>query len=221
MAGVPDTYTVQRVRVQKRAGRNGVMLVVLEYEATVAEVNEDPTQPQYEIEWTQLEKAIEQHPRYRKGWTAPGGTAVTRKQFALIQEYIGANSDRRNEIFNFDTSLGLLEGEPLALELLCKKLRGIESYTIEAPIVRSTAPMMSPNSRRSAGDLVVTPPVPGYPTGYSWKRTADRSTRTGRHGKWQNSKEWTGVEDIDTQLYPVPKSAAESERGIEPGTPGV
>ena len=51
--------------------------------------------------------------------------------------------------------------------------------------------------------LIEAPPgAIGAPSGYTYQRSAQRATKTGRYGKWQQQQEWQGADTIDTDLYP-------------------
>ena len=76
------------------------------------------------------------------------------------------------------------------------------------PVLRRTQLRRGNVSGASAG-RIEDPPVdfgtlPRQSTGsdFVWFKTADRSVRAGKHGKWQRIEEWTGFDTVDTDLYP-------------------
>jgi hypothetical protein len=83
-----------------------------------------------------------------------------------------------------------------------KRLKGIESYRLWAPVARQTIETTTLPDVNSCGVIENPPSELGAPSGYSYQRSAQRATKTGRYGKWQQQQEWQGAESIDTDLYP-------------------
>jgi hypothetical protein len=89
-----------------------------------------------------------------------------------------------------------------AIVLAKKKFRGQHSYHLWAPVVRQTLETFSLPAVDPCGLIETPPDAAGAPTGYVWQRSAQRATKTGRWGKWQQQQEWQGADWIDTDLNP-------------------
>jgi len=185
MSGLDSKYHVADVDIVPAGGGKGTMTIRLD----AGPADKDETQvsdPVYEIEWQEIEKPIEKHPRYKD---------VPEHYMAMVQAYF-ATSDPA-ERAGIEAAINSVR----ARELITKRLRGTESYVIYIPVARKTTDRTThllTNACGAVGD-------PGFsvPTGYSWMKSASRCSRTGRLGKWKHSEEWTGLKDLDADLYPV------------------
>ena len=87
-----------------------------------------------------------------------------------------------------------------------KKLRGQTSVMLAAPCARVTTEGQSFYATGSGVGTLFNN-VPGFtelPNGYVWLKISDRSTRTGRNGKWQRIEEYQGATFWDPELYGQP-----------------
>jgi hypothetical protein len=136
------------------------------------------SQTTIEIEWVELRKKLQEHPRY-----AQVSDADRRK----IEDAI-ANPKP-------DQSPALTDSR--AIELYTKLLRGQTEYSLAVPVVRRTT--TRPTSL-TAGNAWFRNNPPVSPSGWQWLKTADRISRTGN--AFQRVEEWTGAKEIDTDIYP-------------------
>jgi hypothetical protein len=205
MADIPLDYFVSNTKVKRIAGAKGALTITMEsYVPETHSIEQsEPYQPQYEIEWVEIERKLEQHPRYQTG----GAKAFTDEDFASLPKWEDEADPALKKIFKFtivnaDNKKETKELSENAKDLATKKLRGQESYIIYSPVARRTSqsrdvPVTSPCGKRQ------TPAVPSVPSGYVWLKTADRATRTGRYGKWERIEEWTGADFWDEDIYPT------------------
>lgn len=189
MTGIDSSLTIATFDPERGPGGKGTITIVLEGPAKNTEnKTSDPT---YEIEWTEVEKPIETHPRYKD---------VAENYMALVQAYF-ATTDTAER-----ASIYAQIKDDLAKEIIKKRLKGTESYVIYIPIARRNRETTIASLTGDCGTIE----DPGFavPAGYQWMKSAHRVTRTGRRGKTAIQEEWTGLIEIDTDLYPVPKVGA-------------
>jgi hypothetical protein len=76
---------------------------------------------------------------------------------------------------------------------------GLESYEDFAPVARKvTAYAGGPPSSTQAGDKNTPTGIPGLPSGWEWRKSADRSMRAGGQTRWERVEEWTGAQKVLT-----------------------
>jgi hypothetical protein len=192
VTGFEGNYVDQVDLVPDGAGTSGpaTMTVVL-----VSETWSGATTPDLdlteEVEWSQLEKPIEQHPRYQSG----GGAELDSDDLDAIEEWRNATTaEDRSTLYGALTTN--------AKELADKIRRGQSSYIVPAPVVRKTTKSFETPSSSAQGIRTTSAPVTGAPSGYVWLGTADRAVRQGGRGKWERVQEWTGADEWDSDLYP-------------------
>ena len=199
MRGIPAAFTVETVRVVHAKGGKGIMTVTLNAAPTTSSSNSDSnnpvTEPEVEIDNVQLERPIEKHPRYK---------TVTEDDLALISEYFSASKDRRAAIMRFFSGSA---DHDLALELLKHKIRGVESYLLFPPVVKRTAEYRRLPATEKCGAILTASALKAklngepVPSGFEYMKTSDRASRTGRHGRYKRTEEWTGAQVWDRHLY--------------------
>lgn len=135
-----------------------------------------------EVEWIELRKKIETHPRYND---------LTDDDLRTIRAAVADPEAGQPE------SLGEA-GKELALELYKKLLRGQTEYSIGAPVARRTTPMRRDDLSAGATWFLQDPPFQ-HPSGYQWMKTLDTRRRTGR--AYERIEEWTGAEEWDPDIY--------------------
>lgn len=204
LEGVPAGFTVDRVKIKRHKSTKGTMTIILTHSPSSSpDAGEEP--PKYEVEWVEVQKPVEQHPIFHSGefslsiqdWTDVAAwedepDAALRREFM----YKGADGD------------DVILGTP-ARKLAEKKAHGTTSYMVFPPVLRRTQARRTNVSSSAAGGRQDPPEefgtLPKQPNGsaYVWFKTADRSVRAGKNGKWQRVEEWTGFDHIDEDLYPA------------------
>lgn len=200
MTGIPSTFIVETVRIVHAKGGKGIMTVTLNAPATLqlsGATNDPITEPDVEVDWTQLEKKIETHPNYDQ---------VTEGEWLLIQEYFTTSDAARR------AAIEALITDAFALQLLEKKKDSVEAFLMFVPVVRRSREYRALPATEDCGVIFSASELSSelqgepVPEDFVYLKTADRVTRSGRHGNYKRSEEWTGAEQWDTDLYPVPIS---------------
>ncbi len=84
-----------------------------------------------------------------------------------------------------------------AKALVDRLKRGQDTYVVYAPVARRTTKFSTKAGNTRCGFLS-NPPGDAAVAGYLYLKTADRSTRD---RNWTRSEEWTGADEIDTEIY--------------------
>jgi hypothetical protein len=223
MEGYNPNLLIENVKIKKAVSGKATMTIVLETLVDPITNPPAPVQPVYEIEWTQIERPIEQHPFFKLLFPDPFGVLppLNATQVNALNAFRLWETSADNASAASTNYANLTKGFQALAQ---KKMRGETSYLIFAPVARITT-LTREVVLASACGFVFTD-VPGFtelPAGYQWLQTADRSTRTGTYGKWQRVQEWTGAIVWDSNLYPAQGSAAPPGDGTTDGsgtTPG-
>lgn len=200
-------YTVERVDVQNLEGSKGQMTIGLFQDISQGSGGSPayPIDAIYEIEWLQVEKKLELHPRYVVG--GGGAKELTDDDLAELAQWENETNSTYRKAFSYlaipgdDGSIETLS--PFAQDFAAKKLKGVDSYLLFIPVLRKTSTGYVPPSVTTCGKIENPAPYgfPSIPGDYTFMRTADRGQKTGRSGKWERVQEWTGFDDIDTDIY--------------------
>jgi hypothetical protein len=168
-----------------------------------------------ELDWTELTRAIELHPRYNG--TAGQGNAFGGTRLSTAAVILSGDSsatpltsiwDQLKEAASIATRNALVARIPdsssktLVLDLEVKFKAGTTNYVAPAPVARRTTRSFLKPTNVTQGKLETPSAFAGLPAGYMWLKTADRSLRQGKRGKWERVQEWTGATIWDTDLYP-------------------
>jgi hypothetical protein len=209
MEGYSAQLLVENVRISKAVSGKATMTVVLETQ-TYTYSAAAPVQPVYEIEWTQLERPIEQSPFFKTLFPDPTGVVdLTKDQTDAITAFRAwenaPDAGTALTAYNALTPVGTDPPDSGSVNfkaLALKKMRGETTYLLFAPVARITTLTRQVFPVTACGQLFATVPTfDELPGGYIWLQTADRSTRTGTYGKWQRVQEWTGADSWDKDLY--------------------
>jgi hypothetical protein len=180
---------VSSANVKRRPGGIGRLTIVCE--RSDDDEGDPEFEPTIELEWSQLEKPLALHDDY----TSCSDTDT----LALIEEYMGAEASRRAVIF------AALSTE--AKSLLNKKMKGVEAYLLFYPVIRATSQTWLLQATTNAGKrytaaevkvesgMGVTPP-----TEFTYLKTADHYTRTGKYRAYEHVQEWSGI-NPDPDIY--------------------
>lgn len=205
-------FHVTNCKVSRQAATIARLSITAESEAASVSVedNNEPTSTQYEMEWSQIEKPLKQHPMYATG----GSKAITDTGWATVQRWEDETEPAIKGAFKYTETPDSTDLIPLPEneKHLCQKLnKGVDSYLLYMPVVRK----ISNHPRQPhTGNCAIT----GAPSGfdhlpvrkneagdwvdYVWLKTADRATNSGENNTWQRTEEWTGFDKVDADLYP-------------------
>lgn len=199
-AVMPDLGTegvglgVSRVRITPSSGGKARLTVVLTGGAAfwlAGEEAEGPPPPVVEIDWQAVTKDIRYHPIYQAGGTKELDDEDRKAVDTALQD--------------LDKPVPWADGSS-AEHLFKRLLRGQESYTLYAPIVRRTTFSVAYPDPGQVG-AIESPPI--EPTGeWQWRKTADTVSFRGElrislqgEGYWERREEWTGADELDTDIY--------------------
>ena len=200
MAGYPLNLRIDQATIGKSPGAVGRLTLIAR--APAADTTETaPSDPVVEIDWGQLEKPLVLNPAF----VSLVGPSVA-EQLALAEEYLTASASRRTAIW---AKLSAVAG---AQKYIAKRLAGVESYIIAAPVLRYTQQHFKQPPAVTEVGLTWTPnqikavignvQIPRKAASqYQWLMTSDRQNRTGKAGKWERVREWTGADSWDSDLY--------------------
>lgn len=183
MNGSPSTYKVSTVSLEKAPGGRGILTVTL---STVAAPPFDEDVP--EVEWNEIQKKLELHPRY-----TTGAHALTSSDLDKIEDWRNAASASER-----DKKYAALSSRPNAQEFINKLRRGQDSYVIYSPVCRITRKTTLKPTNTKCG-IIDSPPASVRVAGYDYLKTADRSSRQNNY--WTRTQEWTGAESVDPDIY--------------------
>lgn len=135
-----------------------------------------------EYGWLSIDKDIRYHPWFQD---------LTLQEREEIDEALGSNEPNTSEF-------------SLRQEGLYEKLRrGQESYVLYAPVVSRVSYSLAQPNIAEVGQL--TSPPGNVGGGWDWMKTNDGAVRRGGEGAlWERREEWTGAEEWDPDIYPVP-----------------
>ncbi len=191
-----DDLCVVNVVLEGQPGGTGEMTVSLSNKLGGSENNYS-----LEVEWGLLEKALETHPLFKDvteadrammdAWMKLGIKYNKRRQAGQAPRPEINDPDPDNDA-HWATMTGL------GVKFARLKLKGVESWSMPAPVIRQTRVLSSYPATTRCGKIS-TPPV--SISGYVFLKTADRAARDGSSGGWKRIEEWTGAEEWDTDLY--------------------
>lgn len=196
MAGAPDGLLVTRVNIRRGAGTMGKMVVTCSRESNGTTGGSDDTfDPVYELDWIEEHGPLIAHPIWGDGGSK--ALAEDDRAFIAVWEALG-----RPPLAMFDyIPSEVVNGRVY----IAKVLAGIETAQLWKPVARVTELARKKTPTSSAVGTKVSAesiPVSGLPAGFLWVMTADRSTKTGRFGRWQRTREWSGFKKLDPDLFP-------------------
>jgi len=204
-------FTVQDVSIKKKSGGIGIMTISLAGAVdSISALNKEVPEIKYEIEWSQLEKALITHPRYAEANQQQGGKPLVSDDKVAIkfwEDCPNADIKEAKKYFPDPNKTSKDDAKELsdnAKDYASKILNGTDSYLLFNPICRRTTTTLAVPAESKAGHLEV--PQGNFPKkliqGWSWLKTADRSTQSGSHARWERIEEWTGTNTWDPDLYP-------------------
>ncbi|MCX6996517.1 MAG: hypothetical protein NTV49_05405 [Kiritimatiellaeota bacterium] len=190
-----------KVHCERQKGGIGKMTLTME--------SLDTSKRTYEIEWCRNELDLLKHPMFNDGGVAALSdedrvalACWDQEDNALLKTWFLFRRDPSEKpplgAGDLERFEALSDNATLYAQM---RLRGVSAYVYYIPVVRRTQFTSSPNSGDGCNVRVAAPPVPCYPQGFEWVKTADRSMRA-RPGRWERTEEWTGFDRLDPDRYP-------------------
>ena len=199
-----DPYKVTAVEINGGPGGTGRLTVGLAAAANSA-VTVQPTEKavDWQLEWTLVEKSLEQHPDFADLFTSPGTLRPIEVWKALDpNKYI----DKKCQFLVPDNAENPTAWAPLtgmALKFCQKLAKGIASYNVQVPVVRKTETTVNGpglNASSKCGRRENPPKFADLAD--AWLKTADSWCKTGT-SRWEHRQEWSGFDSLDPDLYPA------------------
>ncbi len=187
MSGTPSGFLVDTVKVDKAPGRRGTMTVTLTPNPIEDAFQSGEPVGLLEIEWIEIQKRLELHPRYQTG----GDSELSSSDLDAIEEW-------KNQNTASDRAVKYAKLTDNAQEFVDKLQRGQDSFIVYAPVARQTTRTKDQPDSTNCG-FISAPPDPIAIDGYTYLKTADRINRRGDF--FEHILEWTGGTDVDTDIY--------------------
>jgi hypothetical protein len=194
-AGMPG-FAVDSAVLDPGPGGSGICRIELvEDQAQTYPFPNNPLSDLWEIDWRPHEKPILCNPIY----DAYAG------QFIDLELWRNEPKATYRKAFQYQDGvdgdgapvLVTLQGQMQAVAALI--LKGVESYTVPAPVVTRTRTYRRRASFGAIG-FIETPDKPEFPPGYKWLKTGD-NWKQADDKNWSRREEWTGGDSIEITLY--------------------
>ena len=194
---------VDNAKVKKAPGGKGRLTVTAFAKAPSSSVVDMPEE-KFEVDWVEVQRPLITNPCF----AADGSYPLTMDDKIAIEKWEDCpdadikadygyytNNDTREP----DGGIQLSDNAKVYVD---KRLKGVDSWVEYMPVCRKTSLTVAKPSESAAG-FINEPDGFGsaLPSGFEWLKTSDRSLRTGTHGKWERSEEWTGAIYVDHDLY--------------------
>jgi len=147
-----------------------------------------------EVEWVAFQRPMLEHPEFRKGG---GGTyELDELDIADIEEWRNAPPSLKGVYKYYDTNTESENTLGTNAEKFCNAIElGLETYEDFAPVIRKTTTYAGgmPGTSDAGAKDASSPSFTGKPTGYEWRKSADRSVRGSGQTRWDRIEEWIGA----------------------------
>ncbi len=146
----------------------------------------------YEVEWVMFQRSLFEHPEFAVGG---GGTyELDAEDIAAIDAWENSPPSIKKEFYYEENN----SGKPLsanARKFAEGRNLGQESWEDYAPVIRVTTRYVNGLPATSDAGLIDSSPpdFSGRPSGYEWRKSADRSVKSGGQSRWDRVEEWTGA----------------------------
>ena len=161
----------------------------------------------WSVDMAEISKDIRTWLSSEKGGMTEQEAASVLAKIAQWEAYKDSGDYIKWQSFVYNDNGGVLTGK--ALKLAVKIMKGVNSYTIYAPVITKTSLWLSPPPVEKAG-YIDTPTVRdgwsviggevSLDNSIQWLKTAARSNPNG-DGTYTLTEQWTGANEIDGDLY--------------------
>lgn len=195
MPDLDPQWVVDEVRIRADRGirGQGSLVITLTNWATM--------DPLYELEWVELERALQLHPRYAVG--AGGTKELSLDDLAEIEYWKTQESwERKQQFLILDINENEESLGPNALDFAGKFLAGEEAYRVAYPIVRAVTYHRTLPNIDEPYTSQDPPSAANPPDDYEWLYGPPR--RINRRWYWELQEHWIGAKIWDADIYPTP-----------------
>lgn len=207
MTTMGATLNVLSTKLVKNRGGMGTLTIYLGDEDVTGEgiATSETRAESTELDYTLMEKPLESHPLFAtlfsgtghlivKRWESIPAEAIMRKTAFQVPKTDSADPKNDGDWEDITDEDALLYCQ--------KRLKGIESYFFQVPVVRKTSILKTAAAASKCGQRDTPPEFDDVQD--VWLKTADKMQRTGAKGAWERMEEWTGFDELDSDLYPGP-----------------
>lgn len=199
-----DPFKVAGVEITGGPGGTGRLTVRLTAPSHTSASGGTPSEKNvdWQVEWTLVERPLEQHPTFASLFTDSAAIADIEKWKNLPPQNIVEKSQFRvpDNVEEPNTWYALTGNT----KLFCEKLaKGITAYQVQVPVVRKTEYRVTgPGSNSDTSTCGKRENPPKFDTlAAAWLKTADSWSKTGS-SRWEHRQEWSGFDSLDPDLYP-------------------
>jgi hypothetical protein len=149
----------------------------------------------FEVEWVAFSRSYLEHPEFRIGG---GGTyALTAGDVVGLEMWRNEPDKTLKEEFEYTSEGATYSLDTNAKMLAQGELLGQEYWEDFAPVIRKTSTYVGGGPGASTAGLKETPPTfDGSPSGYEWRKSADRGIKAGGQTRWDRVEEWIGATTV-------------------------
>jgi hypothetical protein len=154
----------------------------------------------FEIEWLAQSRSLVEHPKFQTG----GTYALDNQDLIDLGFWQDEPDATLKAAFKYNELAATGSGDIAELTSAAKMcaagiLLGYEYWDDFVPVLRkNTTYLGGPPNASEAGDKASGAPAgfPTVPTGYEWRKSADRSIRAGGQNRWERAEEWVGEKKV-------------------------
>lgn len=152
----------------------------------------------YEVEWQQIQKPIELHPRYNGSTYTLASIDWAHINAALAgQATTGDPTSTSGATMSVDVTAATSAGRN---DAFIKMAVGQTNYLVFVPIARRIRiDFQILTVGKNLGTYSTSAPFSGAPSGYEWLKVTDRARKEGAY--WERVEEWMGADSWDSDLY--------------------
>lgn len=151
----------------------------------------------YEVEWVMFQRELIEHPEFVLGGS--GTYTLTAEDISDLEAWKNEQNPENKADYFFSGGSSVEELSSNA-KMFAKGIQlGQEYWEDYAPVIRKITTYEGGNPGDSeAGAKGSEPSFAGKPSGYEWRKTADRAIRSKGQTRWDRTEEWIGAETVLT-----------------------
>lgn len=165
----------------------------------LAESDEEPGTLEsvtHEIDWAVVDRSMYEHPQFAIG--KGGANALTSEDIADIQNWREEEDPAVKQLYQYATPADGSVSLSTNARLFARGIElGQDTFEDYAPVAMKTSTYVNgPPETSEAGQKEIPTGFPNLPAGYEWRKSADRSTTSGRRTRWEKSEAWMGAKFV-------------------------
>ena len=162
----------------------------------------------YEVEWEVFQRSMYEHPEFAIG---QGGTyELASYDISDIENWKNEPDPALKSVYKYLVTSSSYESELTAsAQMFARGIElGQETFEDYYPVIRKTSSYVSGLPGTSSAGAKETPPTfAGQPSGYEWRKSADRAIKAGGQTRWERVEEWVGAIKVLTDKSAIYWSA--------------